>query len=860
MDKAKKGQVKKILTWAVMAGLVLILAVMPLMAQQEAQEDGPVASVLSGTVKQGQISVALHGGGTLAADGAEDVTLPAEVKITEFLVKNGDTVTAGTPLAVVDKVSVMNAITQITDTMDYLQEEIDDARNEKAATTVAATAGGRVKEIYAEEGDLVEEVMLEHGALAVLSLDSMMAVKLERDMDLLAGEIVSVTLSDETQVDGRVESNLNGEIVITVEDEGYPIGEAVVVTTEDGDPVGKGELYIHNSWSATAYTGVVSNVNCKEEKKVSSGATLFTLNDTEFEADLGYLAALHREYEELMQELFQMYERGTIDAPCDGMVSGIDKDSPHLLASGEAQWEAQLLNSTSGEEKGWKIMLLMSPSPDTQISGANEYGCTSNENCPVEVNEHHEENCPRKCVKANASGVCKANKHELDCIESCDHADAPTKCDATGKHYSDCIKGCTSAKETGKCGNGTGADSQHYYTCIESCISSHDSQKDCPATGSHKKDCIESCVHADVTGVCESQYHYADCIGACKNCDGATQVCPSSKHVSTCYYANMTYTATAAKIAAVGNELVVHTDLSGTVYNVVRTSSGGWAISGGGKVNTETLVGPEASVSVSNAADFKGKEGSIILIVTGHNGDDNVPMGAVMYQAASSGNLGDLSGMLGGLGGMGGFGNLAGLLGGFSGYSYGGITADSLDKELYDLEGDVLMTVTPQDTMTVTIAIDEQDIAKVSKGMTAQVKVEALKGEVFDAVVTDVSISGANSGGSSKFPVELTLDLSGDMLEGMSATASLPLYTRMDVPVIPAAALVEDGAKTVVYTALDKETGEPTSPVEVQTGITDGENVEILSGLNNGDTFYYSYYDTLELSTEVEEKTFSFGG
>lgn len=856
MDKARKKHLKKYITWGLLAALVLLLTVMPLLAQQEVKEDGPVASILSGSVQHGQVSVALHGGGTLAADGAEDVTLPTNVKITEFLVKNGDTVTAGTPLAVVDKVSVMTAITEITDTMEYLQEEIDEARNEKASTTIAATAGGRVKKVYAKTGDLVEDVMLENGALAVLSLDSLMAVKLERKMDILTGETVCVALSDGMQITGRVESNLNGEIVITVEDEGYPIGEQVTVTTGDGNHIGSGELYVHNSWAATAYTGVVSNVSCKEETKVYSGATLFTLKDTEFEADLGYLAALHREYEELMQELFQMYERGTIDAPCDGMVSGIDKDSPHLLASGEETWEAQLLNSQSGEENGWKIVLLSEPSPDTQLPGTNIYGCTKDENCEVQVNEQHDSDCPKKCKASAVGGVCKANQHERNCIEACDHADTPTKCDATGKHYFDCIKGCTSAKETGKCGNGTATGSQHYYTCIESCISSSDSEKDCPATGAHKKDCIESCVHADVVGVCESQYHYTDCIGACKDCDGANEVCPSSKHLPTCYYADMTYTATAAKIAAVGNELVVHTDMSGTTYHVIRTGSG-WAIAGGGKVNTETLVGPEASVSVSNAADFKGKEGSIILIVTGHKGDTDVPMGAVMYQAASSGNLGDLSGLLGG---MGGFGNLAGLMGGLGGYTYGGITAEGLEKELYDLEGDVLMTVTPQNTMTVTIAIDEQDIAKVTKGMTAEVKVEALKGQTFEAVVTNVSISGSNSGGSSKFPVELTLDMSGEMLEGMSATAVIPLYTKMDVLTIPAAALVEDGTKTMVYTALDKETGEPTSPVEVQTGITDGENVQILSGLNSGDTFYYSYYDTLELSTEVEANHFSFGG
>ena len=90
------------------------------------------------------------------------------------------------------------------------------------------------------------------------------------------------------------------------------------------------------------------------------------------------------------------------------------------------------------------------------------------------------------------------------------------------------------------------------------------------------------------------------------------------------------------------------------------------------------------------------------------------------------------------------------------------------------------------------------------------------------------------------------------MLAGMSASAVLPLYEKMDVLTLPAAALNDLGGKTVVYTALDKKTGEPSNPVEVECGISDGETVEILSGLASGDTVYYSYYDSLEESDAVE--------
>ena len=74
MDKAKKKRIKKYLSWISLALVVALLAAMPLMAKAEVEEDGPVASVHSGTVEKGQINTTLHGGGTLTTDDAQDVT------------------------------------------------------------------------------------------------------------------------------------------------------------------------------------------------------------------------------------------------------------------------------------------------------------------------------------------------------------------------------------------------------------------------------------------------------------------------------------------------------------------------------------------------------------------------------------------------------------------------------------------------------------------------------------------------------------------------------------------------------------------------------------------------------------------
>lgn len=92
------------------------------------------------------------------------------------------------------------------------------------------------------------------------------------------------------------------------------------------------------------------------------------------------------------------------------------------------------------------------------------------------------------------------------------------------------------------------------------------------------------------------------------------------------------------------------------------------------------------------------------------------------------------------------------------------------------------------------------------------------------------------------------MDRGENMLPGMTAKATILLSTTEDILTVPASALVEDGNSTMVYTAYDEENEVLLTPITVEVGISDGETVEILSGLSQGQTYYYAYYDTLDIS------------
>lgn len=685
MEKGRKTQIKRTTSWICLGVVVVLLTLLPAMAGSGSQTGEHRASILSGTVTLDTVSQSLQGGGVLEAETVE-VAIPFGVKITQFLVENGDRVSQGDALAQVDKVSLMTAISQVQQSMDQLQEQMADAKDESVSESVKAEAGGRVKEIYAQPGETVQEVMLRDGCLAVLSLDGLMAVDIERNTELATGETVLVNLADGTEVTGRVASNLNGCLAVTVEDEGYQAGQTVSVDTQEGKRLGSGELYIHSPWRATAYSGTVSKVHAEPEDKISTGAKLFTLTDTEFTAQLSSLSQLHREYEQLMLQMFQMYQTGVIAAPQDGLVSGVEEDSVHLL---------------SGAGEGWTLTRLANaPGGDPDASFSNYAGMVTS----VDT------------LTGTWSLTLNPTPYTVE-----DYLDVSAVPLDTGL--------MTQA--------GAVLNTTPVYTYDEE----------------------------------TSQWIQMD----------AESITP-------------------------GTLLIFAGDGGGSLY---------WAIYAG---TGQLPGGSEGQIP-------GGGEGQLPGGITIPDGSIQIPSGVRIP-----------SGMT------------------------GSAAQQEEEEDLYDLDGSTLLTLSSLEQMKLTITVDQQDIAKVQTGQEAQVTVDALGGKTYSAQVTQVGAIGSNQGGSSKFTVELTMERPAQMLDGMSAQASVFLEDREQALAVPVEALVEQGADTLIYTGYDPETEQLTDPVTVTLGASDGLRVEILSGLEENDAFYYAYYDTLEISDEVESNQFSFAG
>lgn len=188
---------------------------------------------------------------------------------------------------------------------------------------------------------------------------------------------------------------------------------------------------------------------------------------------------------------------------------------------------------------------------------------------------------------------------------------------------------------------------------------------------------------------------------------------------------------------------------------------------------------------------------------------------------------------------------MASMAGGMSGY---GTAAKTAAYDSYDTTKKDAAVITADEEMTVQIQVDELDIRTLETGMEATVTLDALPGSSFTGTITSINPYGENSGGNTKYTVTVTLPRDEKMLPGMNASVKITTGVSGTVPTVPAAAVVFDAGKSWLYTGYNEKTDTLTDPVEIQTGLSDGSLVELLSGLPEGSSFYYRYADSIEYS------------
>jgi HlyD family secretion protein len=212
---------------------------------------------------------------------------------------------------------------------------------------------------------------------------------------------------------------------------------------------------------------------------------------------------------------------------------------------------------------------------------------------------------------------------------------------------------------------------------------------------------------------------------------------------------------------------------------------------------------------------------------------------------------------------------------------------ETVVEGIQNAEGSTLMTLADMSVITAEVKVDETDIVNIQIGQPADVTVDALPGRVFKGHVTLVgdqailrstgiatSQSTTGTEEAKDFKVVITLDApDNDLRPGLSTTAKITTAHKATVLTLPIQALTNhvpekldaNGKPLPVTTAVTTPSpaAKPVAPIQgvftvkndkgklravfvpVTTGITGATDIEVVSGLNEGQEIVIGPFKTL---------------
>ncbi len=145
--------------------------------------------------------------------------------------------------------------------------------------------------------------------------------------------------------------------------------------------------------------------------------------------------------------------------------------------------------------------------------------------------------------------------------------------------------------------------------------------------------------------------------------------------------------------------------------------------------------------------------------------------------------------------------------------------------------------------------IDELQICNLSAGQKVTITTDNFPEASFEGIIEEISLKGNTNNGITSYPVTIKVEKYNNLLPGMNVTGNVVIEKAENVLTIPSASLQRDN---IVYVqsegaVADPKTGAPAGfkPVTVEIGINDGVNVEIKSGIKEGETVYVPYDNSM---------------
>jgi len=155
-----------------------------------------------------------------------------------------------------------------------------------------------------------------------------------------------------------------------------------------------------------------------------------------------------------------------------------------------------------------------------------------------------------------------------------------------------------------------------------------------------------------------------------------------------------------------------------------------------------------------------------------------------------------------------------------------------------------LITVTNQESMEITVEIDELDVINLHEGQPVTITVNALPGKTYQGEVTSIAVSGTARTGVATFAITISVTDPEGIRPGMTGEVTIPVEERTDVVRVPSEAVTvsDDGVHGSVL-VIGPEGAEQR---QVEIGLRTETWTEITSGLEPGDEVVTARADTMQ--------------
>jgi len=150
--------------------------------------------------------------------------------------------------------------------------------------------------------------------------------------------------------------------------------------------------------------------------------------------------------------------------------------------------------------------------------------------------------------------------------------------------------------------------------------------------------------------------------------------------------------------------------------------------------------------------------------------------------------------------------------------------------------GTTIATIADMSKMIFEGKVDEAEVGKLEEGKDIVVILGAINEKEFPAVLTFVAPKGVEENGAVQFTIkaDVTIDSSTKIRAGYSANAEIEIESKDSVLVIKEALLQFNRITEKPFVELQKENGS-FKKKNIEIGLSDGINVEIIDGVEEGD-------------------------